>query len=102
MIKSTQIKIVLILIILAVVMFGAYGIYSIKLFQGLNAQGVTENVLTNQLHNLKIVFGILIISFVLISFIIIWFTRNTISKPILKLIQSAKSINVNVNVNDNF
>ena len=44
-------------------------------------------------NNMKIFLSITIIAFVIISLVIIWFTRKMISKPILKLIQSAKQIN---------
>lgn len=93
MIKSTQIKIVLIVILLAIIMFGAYGIYSIISFQNLETQIIEKEIVYEQINNFKIVFGILTISFLFISLIILWFTRKTISKPILRLIQSAKQTN---------
>lgn len=93
MIKSTQIKIILIVILLAIILFGAYGVYSIISFQNLETQIIENEVVYEQINNLKIVFGILTASFLLISIIILWFTRKTISKPILRLIQSTKQTN---------
>ena len=93
MIKSTQIKIILIVVLLAILMFGAYGVYSILSLQNIETQVVEKETIYTQANNFKIVFGILAVAFILISFIILWFARKTISQPILRLIQSAKQIN---------
>jgi len=93
MIKSTQIKIVLIVILLASIMFGAYGVYSIISIQNIETKVVEKEIISGQTDNFRIVFGILAVGFIFISLIILWFTRKTISRPMLKLIQSAKQIN---------
>ena len=93
MIRSIQIKIILIVIILATLMFCAYGIYSITSMQTVATQTIEKEQLLELIHNFKVVLGILLVGFIVISLIIIWFTKKNISKPILKLIQSAKQIN---------
>ena len=99
MIKSTQIKIIVILIILAIFLFGTYGIFSIINLEKMESQIIETEILAKRIHDFKIVFLILMISFILISSVIIWFTRKTISKPILRLIQSTKQINETDNSN---
>ena len=93
MIKSTQIKIILIVVLLAIIMFGVYGVYSILTLQNLETQVIEKETVYTQTNNFRIVFGIITVAFILISFIILWFARKTISQPILRLIQSAKQIN---------
>lgn len=92
MIKSTQTKIILIIVLLAVIMFGSFGVYSIVRLENLKTLIVEKNILAQEIINLKIILAILIISFLLISLVIIWFTKKMVDKPILKLIQSAKQI----------
>ena len=98
MIKSTQIKIILMIIIVAIIMFGAFGIYSIAVLEKLQ---VNNNILNEEIVNLKLFLAITIIGFIIICLVIIWFSKKIISKPILKLIQSAKLINEEQNYNDN-
>ena len=82
MIKSTQTKIILIIVLLAVIMFGSFGMYSVIRLENLKNIVVQEEMLLQEINNLKIVLGIMIAAFLLISLIIIW----------LRLIQSAKEI----------
>ncbi len=91
--KTTQIKIILIVIFLSIVMFGAYGIYTITTLQNVETQILEKETIAVQTNNFKVVFGILIASFIFISMIILWFARKTISKPMLRLIQSTKNAN---------
>ncbi|MGN1310571.1 MAG: histidine kinase dimerization/phospho-acceptor domain-containing protein [Clostridia bacterium] len=98
MIKSTQIKIILMIIIVAIIMFGAFGIYSIAVLEKLQ---VNNNILNEEIVNLKLFLAITIIGFIIICLVIIWFSKKIISKPILKLIQSAKQINEEQDYNDN-
>ncbi len=93
MIKSTQIKIIFIIVLLAIIMFGSFGIYSVVRFEKLQTLVNQKDILTQEVYNLKIVLVILIVAFLLISLVIIWFTKKMIDKPILRLIQSAKQIN---------
>ena len=93
MIKSTQIKIILIVIFLAIIMFGAYGLYSIICLKNIETQLNGNEMISILIKNYKTVFSIIIVAFILISFVVLWFARKTISKPILRLIQSAKKIN---------
>ena len=92
MIKSTQTKIILIIVLLAVIMFGSFGMYSVIRLENLKNIVVQEEMLLQEINNLKIVLGIMIAAFLLISLIIIWFTKKVVDKPILRLIQSAKEI----------
>ena len=95
MIKSTQTKIILIIMFLAIIMFGAFGIYAISVIQNNNA------LLNQDIYNLKIVLWIITLGFIIISLVIIWFNKKIISKPILRLIQSAKEINEEQLFNEN-
>lgn len=99
MIKSTQIKIILIIILLAILMFGSFGIYSVVRFENLQTIVIEKEILIQELNNLKIILGIMIAAFLLISLIIIWFTKKMVDKPILRLIQSAKQIDHKLNQN---
>ena len=92
MIKSTQIKIILIIVLLAVIMFGSFGIFAIVRLENLQALIVERDILVQEIANLKIVLVILVVAFLLISLVTIWFTKKIVDKPILKLIQSAKQI----------
>lgn len=92
MIKSTQIKIILIIILLATIMFGTFGIYSIIRLENIQTI-LNQELLMQEINNIKIILSITIVAFVVISLVIILFTRKMVSKPILKLIQSAKQIN---------
>lgn len=92
MIKSTQIKIILIIMLLATIMFGSTGVYGILRLNDLQTAITEKDILMQEINNLKTIYIITLIAFVVISLIIIWFTRKIVSKPILKLIQSAKQI----------
>ncbi len=85
MLKSIHVKIILIIMILAIIMFSTYGIYSIKQLENANLQEevIKENVM---------VIIIIAISFIIISAVIIWFTEKIIARPIYKLIKSAEKI----------
>ena len=99
MIKSTQTKIILIILLLAIVMFGSFGVYSVIRLENLKSLVVEEEFLIQEIANLKIVLGIMTVAFLLISLIIIWFTKKIVDKPILRLIQSAKEIDHKVTGN---
>lgn len=92
MIKSTQIKIILIIVLLAVIMFGTFGVFSIVRLENLKTLIVEKDILVQEITNLKIILAILVVAFLLISLVIIWFAKKIVDKPILKLIQSAKQI----------
>ncbi len=93
MVKSTQIKIILIIVLLAILMFGSFGAYSIIRLNNLQTSIVEKDMLMQEINEIKLVLAIITISFIIISFVIIWFSRKIISQPILRLIQSAKQIN---------
>lgn len=93
MVKSTQIKIILIIVLLAILMFGSFGAYSIIRLNNLQTSIVEKDMLMQEINEIKLVLAIITISFIIISFVIMWFSRKIISQPILRLIQSAKQIN---------
>ena len=95
MLKSTQTKIILIIMFLAIIMFGTFGIYAISIIQK------QTTILNQDIYNLKIVFGIIMLGFIIISLVIVWFNKKIFSKPILKLIQSAKEITEEQLFNEN-
>ena len=99
MIKSTQTKIILIIILLATLMFCSYGIYSVVRFEQMQNLVLEQEVLYKEAANLKIVLGIMVVAFLLISLVILWFTKRIVDKPILRLIQSAKQIDHKVSNN---
>lgn len=101
MVKSIQIKIILIIILLAILMFGTFGIYSVNRLSNLQNLVTEKEILIQETYKLKIFLAIITISFIIISFVIIWFSRKIISKPILKLIQSAKQINEDKKIGEN-
>lgn len=85
MFRSVQIKIILIIMILAILMMAGYGFFSIKLMnKALVEQELIEHTITLSL--------IIIFSFILISIVIIWFTSKIITRPIYKMIRSAEKI----------
>lgn len=85
MFKSIQVKIILIIMVLAVIMFSSYGIYTVRL---LESSAVQEELVKQNI----IILGIITLSFIIISAVIIWFTAKIITKPIYKLIKSAEKM----------
>lgn len=85
MLKSTQIKIILIIITLGVVMlvgFGTVMLHEMNIY----------NVDVKQIEQTKQILFIFLISFILISIVVVTFASRMISKPMYKLIESAKKI----------
>ena len=91
MFKSVQIKIILIIMMLSILMFVAYGAITTNFIAKLNSP---ENMaLAEEIVNKNItVLIIFTVSFVILSIIIIWFTTKVITKPIYKLIKSAEKM----------
>lgn len=91
MFKSVQIKIILIIMMLAILMFVAYGAITTNFIEKLSN---TENYMSvEEIVNKNIaIIIILTVSFIIISIIIIWFTTKMITKPIYKLIKSAEKM----------
>ena len=85
MFRSVQIKIILIIMVLAIIMLLGYGIFSIKAIQqaSISRDLIKQNI---------VILIITTISFIIISVIIIWFTSKMITRPIYKLIKSAEKI----------
>ena len=85
MFKSVQIKLILLIMVLAILMFLGYGIFSIETMKHFE-------IPQDFIHGNIILILSIIISFILISIIIIWFTTKFITRPIYKLIKSAEKI----------
>ncbi len=85
MFKSVQIKLILLIMVLAILMLLGYGIFSIETMKNFE---ISQDLIY---RNIILILTI-IISFVIISAIIIWFTTKFITRPIYKLIKSAEKI----------
>ncbi len=85
MFKSVQIKIILIIMVLAIFMLLGYGIFSIQIMK---EASLPEEIISTNITLILIIS----IGFIIISAIIIWFTSKVITKPIYKLIKSAEKI----------
>ena len=87
MFKSAQIKIILIIIALAIIMFIIPGFIYINYLSNINLEEIN-----NAIVNGKIIFYIISISFIIIATVILIFTSKIILNPITKLIKSAEKI----------
>ena len=87
MFKSVQIKIILIVVVLAIIMFAIPGYLYIDYLAGIN-----EETLSEAINNGRLIFLIIAISFIIISTIIVIFASKIILNPITKLIKSAEKI----------
>ena len=85
MFKSVQIKIILIVVLLAIIMFAIPGYLYINYLASLN-----EEMIYTSISNGKLIFEILAVSFIIISAVIIIFASKIILNPITKLIKSAE------------
>ena len=85
MFKSVQIKIILIVVILAILMFAIPGYLYINYLANLN-----EEVIYTAINDGKLIFTIIAASFIIISAVIIIFASKIILNPITKLIKSAE------------
>ena len=90
MFKSVQIKIILIVVILAIIMFAIPGYAYINYISNLNIEDT--DALYTAFNNGKLIFLIVAISFIIISTIIVIFASKIILNPITKLIKSAEKI----------
>ena len=87
MFKSAQIKIILIIIAVAIIMFIIPGFIYINYLSNINLEEIN-----NAIVNGKIIFYIISISFIIIATVILIFTSKIILNPITKLIKSAEKI----------
>jgi len=85
MFRSVQIRIILIIIVLATIMLLSYGFFSIQTMKqiNINTEIVKQNI---------IILLIIVTAFIVMSFVVIWFTSRMITRPIYKLIKSAEKI----------
>lgn len=92
MFKSIQIRILLIIILLAIIMFGTSGYFYITKLKDLGNGDLNVDNVQVHLNQVKSVMIVIISSFILISFVIVLFTSRRIIFPISKLIKSANKI----------
>ncbi len=91
MFKSVQIKVILVIILLALIMFvGPVYVY-INGLQSINL-GNGNIELLNAINTGNLIFSILTITFLIISILIMVFASKAIVNPITKLIKNAKKI----------
>jgi len=88
MFRSVQLRIILIIMVLATLALLGYGLFSIQTINTAQA----EEVYIKQSIIILLVF---IVSFIIISLVILWFTSRMITRPIYKLIKSAEKITEN-------
>lgn len=91
MFKSVQVKIILIIAVLAIIMFIIPGYIYINQLANLELNGSAEPLI-QAIQKGNFVFSILVTVFIVICLLIIMFTSKTIMNPIKKLINSAKKI----------
>jgi len=92
MFKSVQIKIILIIMVLAILMFIGYSFFTINTIKILYNSVENNSLIDEIINNNFIIALIFTFSFIIISIIIMWFTSKVITKPIYKLIKSAEKI----------
>ncbi len=91
MFKSVQIKIILIMVVLALIIFVIPGYIYINHLQYINLNlGNIE--LVNEISKGNLIFSILSITFLIIALIIMLFISKTIVNPISRLIKNAKKM----------
>ena len=85
MFRSVQVKIILMIMVLAILMFVSYGLVTIQTMRNLTmpAEAINKSIVTML---------IITFSFMIISALIIWFTSKVITKPLYKLIESAEKV----------
>ncbi|MBE5819269.1 MAG: cell wall metabolism sensor histidine kinase WalK [Clostridiales bacterium] len=92
MFKSTQIKIIIIVVILAIIMFDGAGIiYILNLEKSLDLVQ-EKDLIINQIQSVKNLLIMVTCSFLFISIVIILFSGKIIMNPLSKLIKNAKLI----------
>ena len=99
MFKSVQIKIILIIVLLAVVMFAVPGYIYMNYLATLEISGNSQ-ILIAAINKGNIIFGIITVAFIIISSIIIFFASKVIISPITKLIKSAEKVADGEDVNE--
>ena len=97
MFKSIQMKIILIIMVLAIVMFLFFGFLTIKeISVNNNIEGTAL-----LLNKIKFIMYITLGTFIILAGLIIWFTSKEITKPMYKLIDSAKKMTSNEEMSKN-
>lgn len=92
MFKSIQIKIMLIIIVLAVIMLLGMGLFFINQLETIRNSVSEDELLNFQITRGEVLIILVIIAYIIISAITIIFTSRIILKPINKLIKNAKTI----------
>ena len=92
MFKSIQIRVMLILMVLAIIMFLLGGYFFIGRLQALQGAVQESELISAQIQQTQLLITLITASFLVISVVIIIFTSRTIISPIAKLIKNAKKI----------
>ncbi|MCL2354833.1 MAG: HAMP domain-containing protein, partial [Oscillospiraceae bacterium] len=90
MLKSIQIRIFLIIILLAIAMIVINSYFIINVLEG--AYETPEEIAEQQVSQVRTIAILVIVSFTIISMVILLFTSRRIVSPISKLIKSAKKL----------
>ena len=85
MFKSIQIRVMLMIILLAIIMFLAGGMFFINILEN-----ISQETIDIQVTQAKIIVAVITITFIAISILIVVFTSEIIISPISKLIKNAK------------
>lgn len=110
MLKNLQLKVILIFSILGILLIGSIGVIFIYNLQQINVEVISknyqeieqyQNLIFEQIQNVRIVTIILITVFGFISILIGIFVSKAILNPITKLIDSAPKIAAGENININ-
>ena len=98
MFKSVQIKIILMIVVLAIIMLCGFELVIIKQAEQLQQIVTEKELISEQIVKSKQMMSFFVASFIVISTVIVVFSAKMISKPIYKLIQSARQM---ASVDDN-
>jgi two-component system sensor histidine kinase VicK len=92
MFKSVQMKIILIIMVISLIMILGLGTLFIVNLEKTKLIVQEQNVIEEQIQNTKAILTIIATAFVIIGILIIVFYSKTITKPLEKLITSAKQL----------
>lgn len=92
MLKSIQIRIMLIIILLSIIMFVTCGLLYINQIEQMHVENVSTEIIEREVRQVQILIVAFTVSFVVISSIIIIVASRIIISPISRLIKNAQKI----------
>ena len=92
MFKSIQVKIILIIMALAIIMFLGYSFVTSNEIQSLKEVIENEELIDEIINRNKIIISSIITAFMMVSVVIIWFMSKEVTKPMYRLISTANKI----------